>query len=76
MANPELTVHVGISISDETVERCLRILEMWQDDNPDRHIQERWTEKSDGSGLHVEFSIVEDLQSGFWQEAAGGEDNG
>lgn len=41
MANSELTVTVEgrFSISDETAERCLRLLEMWQDDNPDKFIE-------------------------------------
>ena len=29
-----ITIDVNIAISDETVCRCLRILEMWQDDHP------------------------------------------
>ena len=33
-----ITIDVNIAISDETVCRCLRILEMWQDDHPLDHI--------------------------------------
>lgn len=40
MAKTELTITVDglLSISDETAERCLRLLELWHDDNPDKYI--------------------------------------
>lgn len=40
MTAKEITVEVGIkmTVSDETVCRCLRILEMWQNDNPNKII--------------------------------------
>jgi len=36
----DLTIDVNarVTVSDETVERCLRIIEMWIDDNPDKTI--------------------------------------
>ena len=34
----EITVDVKVKIPDETICRCLRILEMWMDDNPDKNI--------------------------------------
>ena len=34
----EITVDVKVNIPDETVCRCLRVLEMWMDDNPDKNI--------------------------------------
>lgn len=34
----EITVDVNVTIPDATVIRCLKILEMWMDDNPDRNI--------------------------------------
>lgn len=34
----KMDVDVGIHISDSTVEKCLRILEIWQNDNPDKMI--------------------------------------
>ena len=34
----EITVDVKVAIPDETVCRCLRVLEMWMDDNPDKRI--------------------------------------
>ena len=34
----EITVDVYVAIPDQTVCRCLRILEMWMDDNPDKNI--------------------------------------
>lgn len=45
----DLTIDVDarLTVSDETAERCLRLLEMWQDDNPGKRIlQER---QRDGS---------------------------
>lgn len=34
----EITVDVKVKIPDETVCRCLRVLEMWMDDNPGKNI--------------------------------------
>ena len=34
----EIAVDVKIGIPDETIRRCLRVLEMWMDDNPDKSI--------------------------------------
>ena len=36
----DLTVDVtaNLTVSDETANRCLRLLEMWQADNPDKSI--------------------------------------
>jgi hypothetical protein len=34
----EITVDVRVNIPDETICRCLRILEMWMDDNPDKRV--------------------------------------
>jgi len=34
----EITVGVRVNIPDETICRCLRVLEMWMDDNPDKNI--------------------------------------
>ena len=33
-----ITLDVNISITDETICRCLRILEMWMDDHPNDRI--------------------------------------
>jgi len=33
-----ITVNVKVSIPGETIERCLRILEMWMDDHPHERI--------------------------------------
>ena len=41
MANTdELTVEVTakLTVSDETAKRCMALLEMWMDDNPDKNI--------------------------------------
>ena len=34
----KMDVDVDIKISDSTAEKCLRILELWQNDNPDKEI--------------------------------------
>jgi hypothetical protein len=33
-----LTIEVTATIPDKTVERCLRLIEMWLADNPDKRI--------------------------------------
>ena len=33
-----IEIGIKVTIPDETVERCLRILEMWMDDNPDKDV--------------------------------------
>lgn len=33
-----ITVNVKVGIPNETIERCLRILEMWMDDHPHERI--------------------------------------
>ena len=40
MKAQELTIEINanLKISDETAERCMRLLEMWMDDNPGRTI--------------------------------------
>lgn len=37
----ELLVEIkaALIISDETIERCLKLLEIWQEDNPDKYIE-------------------------------------
>lgn len=38
----EITVDVKVNIPDDTICRCMRLLEMWMDDNPnDKIIVER-----------------------------------
>lgn len=34
-----ITINVGINISEETVQRCCQILQMYLADNPDKIIQ-------------------------------------
>lgn len=34
-----IDVNARISVPDETIDRCLRLLEMWQEDNPDKYIE-------------------------------------
>ena len=35
-------VDVNLSVTDKTVDRCLRILEMWLEDNPQYEIVGEW----------------------------------
>ena len=40
MASAEsITINCSVTVSDETAERCLKLLEIWQDDNPDKYIK-------------------------------------
>lgn len=54
----ELTVNVQakVAVSDETAERCLRLLEIWQEDNPTKNIVVDCDAKGDGSN-RVRMSI-------------------
>lgn len=45
-------VAARLAVSDETAERCLRLLEMWQDDNPDKNIIVDVEDMEDGSLRH------------------------
>ena len=50
MKTDELTVDVKarLTVSDETEKRCLKLLEMWWDDNPDADIIYDSTIQTDG----------------------------
>ena len=50
MMAKEITVNVGVkmTVSDEMACRCLRILEMWQNDNPDKIIIRDTIHTTDG----------------------------
>lgn len=50
MKAEELTVEVKakLTVSDETAERCLRLLEMWWNDNPDADIIKEIEKEKDG----------------------------
>lgn len=52
----EVTVGCKLTVSDETADNCLKLLEIWQNDNPDKHIEVRniYTEE----GRKTIFSIV------------------
>ena len=56
--NQELSFDVSarLTVSDETAERCLRLLEMWQEDNPDKIVVVDCDAMSDGSN-RVRMSI-------------------
>ena len=36
-----LTINIGLMVSDETAEACLRILQIWQENNPKKRIEFR-----------------------------------
>lgn len=50
MTAKDLTIEVkaSLSVSDETARRCLKLLEMWQEDNPDKFIQGERIATTDG----------------------------
>lgn len=37
-----VTVNANLTVTDETAQRCLRLLEMWQADNPDKQVLGEW----------------------------------
>lgn len=41
----EIEVRAELTIPDETIERCLKIVEMWLDDNPDKFISGGYRDK-------------------------------
>ena len=47
----EITVSVKTTVSDETAERCMRLLEMWMDDNPGKTLLCD-VEEADGRLIH------------------------
>lgn len=55
MKPQEITVNVNVEIPDETAERCLRVLNMWLEDNQDKRIiaEDRRTEH----GVRTSFRI-------------------
>lgn len=62
MSNKDLNIEVNarITVSDAMAERCLRLLEMWQEDNPDKYIDKVETKVEDnrfGERTIVEYSI-------------------
>lgn len=62
MSNRDLSIEVNarITVSDAMAERCLRLLEMWQEDNLDKYIDKVETKVEDnrfGERTIVEYSI-------------------
>lgn len=53
----KITVPVGLEIPQETAERCLRILEMWMNDNPCMSIQ--CDEIATGDGISRRLLFVQ-----------------
>lgn len=49
----EITVDVKVTIPDDTMYRCLRIMEMWMDDHPNDHIMCDREPTTDGFKHHV-----------------------
>lgn len=52
----EITVDVKVTIPDDTICRCLRILEMWMDDNPHKRVivEREFTNVGYQHRIHVE----------------------
>ena len=55
----EITVDVKVNIPDETICRCLCILEMWMDDNPDKNIivERLFTDAGFRHKIHIESKV-------------------
>lgn len=64
MARTDFSIDVSarITVSDEMAVRCLRILEMWQDDNPDKMIVGK--KNSDGGTVFIIVNKAEPKQDG------------
>lgn len=43
-----IDIDAKITVSDKSVERCLWLLEIWQEDNPDKFIEGREVETETG----------------------------
>lgn len=58
MTAKDLTIEVTakLTVSDEMARRCLKLLEMWQNDNPDKYIQGEKLMTTDG--IRTYFTIV------------------
>ena len=52
-----IEVEARVTVSDETAERCLRLLEIWQNDHMDKRIFAE--QKATESGYYMEFTIVD-----------------
>lgn len=51
----KITVPVGVEIPQETADRCLRILEMWLNDNPLMNIEYHEIKGNDGIYRRLQF---------------------
>lgn len=58
MTAKDLTIEVTakLTVSDEMARRCLKLLEMWQEDNPDKFIEGEKIATTDG--YKTVFTIV------------------
>jgi hypothetical protein len=52
-----VNVRAKIEVPDETVARCLKLLEMWSDDNPDKTIEGERVATVDG--IKTYYRIVD-----------------
>ena len=60
----EITVDVNVTIPDETMYRCLRIMEMWMDDHPKDVIMCDKEATTIGYKHHVYIKRGEEAQNG------------
>ena len=49
----DLSVNIGIEVSEETVHRCCQLLQLYLEDNPDKIVETRWDK-----GYDREFPYV------------------
>lgn len=63
----DLTFNVGISISNETVNRCCQLLEIYLQDNPDKtiHVDDRKLEWSGERVVNVFIDEKETKEGGI-----------
>ena len=51
IGNITIDVDMKVTVSDESAERSLKILEMWQEDNPNKFIEGREVETETGKKI-------------------------
>ena len=44
----DLSVNIGIEVSEETVQRCCQLLQLYLEDNPNKIVESRWDKGYDG----------------------------
>ena len=54
----EITINIGVAITDDTLHRCCNLLSMWLNDNPDKTLEV--FEWHDADGIQRSLQVKED----------------